>query len=356
MGFWRDLGQLALAGALSGMIGLAGTGWIASGPAVAEDSAAVILMYHRFGESDFPSTSVEMDQFEAHIEELTNGDYAILPLSEIVDAVLAGKPLPDRAVAITVDDAYTSVYENAWPILKREGLPFTLFVATEPVDRAIPGYMSWEQIRELHQAGVIIGSQAVTHPHMPSRSVERNRLELADSASRIAEQIGEAPMLFAYPYGEASADIMQLTKEQGYRAAFGQHSGVANGSSDPYYLPRFPINVNYGGIDRFRRLVNAKPLPISGLTPRDPLLPLDGVGNPPAFGFSVSGEVGSLKALNCYHSDTSQISQFERLGNRIEVRFDSAFAPGRTRINCTMPGGEGRWRWFGMQYFVPTPP
>lgn len=318
-------------------------------------TAAVVLMYHRFGESEHPSTSVNMDQFEAHVAELTNGDFNVVPLTEIVDALRAGRALPDRTVAITIDDAYSSVFERAWPILQREKLPFTLFVATEPVDRGIPGYMSWDQIRQLHEAGVTIGSQAVTHPHMPTQSTARNRLELADSAKRIADQIGATPTLFAYPYGETSAEIMQLTAEAGYQAAFGQHSGVANTTSDRYYLPRFPINVNYGGIDRFRRLINTRPLWVSSLTPKDPLLPADGPGNPPAFGFSVNGDSAELGTLNCYHSDTSRINQFERLGNRIEVRFDAPFAAGRTRINCTMPTRDGRWRWFGMQYYVAPP-
>lgn len=319
------------------------------------ETAAVILMYHRFGETDYPSTSVNMDQFEAHIAELTNGDFNVVPLPEIVAALRDGRKLPDRTVAITVDDAYSSVFERAWPILQRENLPFTLFVATEPVDRGIPGYMTWDQIKQLHEAGVTIGSQAVTHPHMPTRSSARNRLELVDSAQRIAAQTGESPTLFAYPYGEASAEIMQLTSEAGYLAAFGQHSGVANSTSDRYYLPRFPINVNYGGIDRFRRLINTRPLWVSNLTPKDPLLPAGKPGNPPAFGFSVADKSGDLESLNCYHSDTSRITQFEQLGNRIEVRFDAPFAPGRTRINCTMPTRDGRWRWFGMQYYVAPP-
>ena len=79
----------------------------------------------------------------------------------------------------------------------------------------------------------------------------------------------------------------------------------------------------------------------------------EGSGNPPAFGFTVEGVSENLTDLKCYHSDASQISDFQQLGNRFEVRFDGAFAPGRTRINCTMLGHSGRWRWFGMQYYVP---
>lgn len=360
MGYARHLVSMSqligilLAGLALAFIGT-GIGWAQSATVndgARGEAAAVIVMYHRFGEDDYPSTSIAMDQFEAHVAELTSGAYTVLPLPDIVDALLSGERLPDRTVGITIDDAYLSVYERAWPILRDAGLPFTLFVATDPVDRSVPGYMTWEQISELQTAGIDIGSQAITHPHMPTLSAARIERELVGSAARLKERLGARPTLFAYPYGEASLAIMERTRETGYRAAFGQHSGVAQSGIDPFYLPRFPLNVNYGGIDRFRQLVNALPLPVTGVSPRDPLLPSGAPGNPPAFGFSVDAEVGDLGRLNCFHSDASRMTAKEILGSRVEVRFDAPFAAGRTRINCTMRAEEGRYRWFGMQYFV----
>lgn len=318
----------------------------------ADSPAAVLLIYHRFGEDRYPSTSVAMEQFEQHVELLKSDRYTVLPLPRIVEALRSGKPLPDRTVGITIDDAYLSVYERAFPLLQEAGLPFTLFVATDPVDRKVDGYMNWEQIRELHAAGAVIGSQAVTHPHMPGKHPARIDRELDKSAERIAAEIGTRPTLFAYPYGETSLEIMQATKKAGYVAAFGQHSGVANPSNQLFYLPRFPINVNFGGIDRFRRIVEALPLPVSDLVPADPFLKDGPETNPPQFGFTVAAGVDRLDEIACYHSDAGKITALERLGPRIEVRFDRAFGPSRTRINCTMPAGNGRWRWFGMQYYV----
>lgn len=359
MGLARHIATFLLsAGLLWGGLG-AGVGWAqsttvdgGSPPDARGEAAAVIVMYHRFGEDEYPSTSIAMDQFEAHVAELTSGAYTVLPLPEVVDALLSGARLPDRSVAITIDDAYLSVYERAWPILREAGLPFTLFVATDPVDRSIPGYMTWAQIAELKDAGVEIGSQAITHPHMPTQPVARIESELVGSADRLESRLGARPALFAYPYGETSLAIMERAREAGYRAAFGQHSGVAQSGIDPFYLPRFPLNVNYGGIERFRQLVNALPLPVTGVSPRDPLLPTGALGNPPAFGFSVDAEAGPLDRLNCFHSDASRMTVMETLGQRVEVRFDTPFAAGRTRINCTMRAEGGRYRWFGMQYFV----
>ena len=97
--------------------------------AVAADSA-VILMYHRFGEAQFPSTNIRLEQLDAHIKELKRGPYTVLPVAEIVSRIKSGKPLPDRTVGITVDDGFKSVYEEAWPRFERANLPFTVFIST----------------------------------------------------------------------------------------------------------------------------------------------------------------------------------------------------------------------------------
>lgn len=318
-----------------------------SATALAADSA-VVLMYHRFGEADYPSTNVTIDQFEAHLGELTRGGYTVLPLPEIVNAIRDGRALPDRSVAITIDDAYQSVYTEAWPRLRRLGFPFTLFVATAPIDRGFERYMSWDQIRELKAAGVTIGSQTASHLHMAASAPDRNRSDLEHASDRFTTELGATPEYFAYPFGEASAEVQQVVREFGFRAAFGQHSGVTHATADPYYLPRFPLNEAFGDLSRFQLVASTLPLPVSDLTPIDPTL----ATNPPSFGFTLASDIPNAGALACFASDQGQ-TRLERLGPRIEVRLDEPFAAGRARINCTVPAGDGRWRWFGMQYYVP---
>ena len=110
-------------------------------------NGAVILTYHRFGEDKFPTTNIRLEQFENHIEELTNGEYNVVPLQTVVKAIRYGEQLPERTVAITIDDAYLSVYTTAWPRLQRANLPFTVFVSTAAVDQNRSGIMNWEQIQ-----------------------------------------------------------------------------------------------------------------------------------------------------------------------------------------------------------------
>ena len=319
-------------------------------PVMAADSA-VVVMYHRFGESTHPSTNIRIEQFESHVAELADPKYTVLPLPEIVQKLKARQPLPDRTVGISIDDAFLSVYREAFPRLQKAGLPFTLFVATDPVDRRIGGYMNWDQIRELRKAGVTIGSQTHTHLHMARSSDERNRGELEKSNERFRAELGEVPSIIAYPYGEYSLAVGRISKEAGLTIGFGQHSGVLHTESDMMYLPRFAMNENFGGISRFKLAVNALPLTVTEVSPADPLL--SGENNPPILGFTVKGPAAErLAGLACYASGQGK-ARMERLGPRVEVRLQEAFSPGRARINCTMPTRSGRWRWYGLQFYVP---
>lgn len=326
-----------------------GAWMVGAGAAHAADSA-VVVMYHRFGEGQYPSTNIRLDQFEAHLAEIQSGLYTVLPLAEIVRRIRVGEPLPERTLGISIDDAYRSVYAEAWPRLREAGLPFTLFVATDAVDAGGANFMTWDQIRELAAAGVTIGSQTASHPHMPDLSPERNRAEIEKSNARFEAELGRKPELFAYPFGEASRAVMDLVAETGFAAAFGQHSGVAHRTADRFYLPRFAFNEAFGDLQRFRLAGGALPLPIADLAPNDPML---AGNNPPAFGFTVAEGVGGLDSLRCFASGQSR-TRVEHLGDRrIEVRLTEPFAPGRARINCTMPGPGGRWRWYGVQFYIP---
>jgi peptidoglycan/xylan/chitin deacetylase (PgdA/CDA1 family) len=311
---------------------------------------ANIVMYHRFGEATLPSTSIRMDQFRAHLDEIEASGLTVMDLEKVIAAFESGEELPDRALAITIDDAYLSVYEKAWPLLREAGYPFTLFVSTEAVDRELPGYMTWDQIRELANAGVTIGNQSVTHPHLVTLEKGRVISEIAGASRRIEDETGTRPALFAYPFGEFSNSVKAVVEDVGFKAAFGQHSGVAYAQADRYALPRFPMNEKYGGIGRFKMASTALPLKVADVTPTDNLLRR----NPPNFGFSVAGDVDNLRQIACFASNTEGPAKLERLGaRRIEVRIDAPFPPGRGRINCTVPGPESRWRWFGVQFYIP---
>lgn len=339
------LAAVLFAACISGVLPPAAMSARADEPA----TKAVVIMYHRFGETDFPSTNVTMEQFRAHVEELRTGGYNVVSLTKIVAALRGGETLPPKTVGLSVDDAYESVYTRAWPILREAGFPLTVFVATDPVDKAFSRYMSWDQIKEIADQGVVIGSQTKGHPHMADLAPDAIKAELRTSNALFEEKLGHAPDLFAYPYGEANNEVMALVKSEGFVAAFGQHSGAIGTGGELYYLPRFAMNEAFGSIDRFKLAANALPIRVADITPDDPTVTKP---NPPLIGFTLTWPTKGLDRLNCYASHVESLD-LQRLGKRIEVRTDKAMPPGRTRLNCTMPAGDGRWYWFGRQFYVP---
>ncbi len=315
---------------------------------VSNANYASFIMYHRFGDSRYPSTNIKKEQFLKHINELIKPKYNVVSIENAFQAISNVKPIKDRSVVITIDDAYSSVYKYAWPIFKKYNLPFTLFVSTDVIDNKTPGYMNWEQIRILRDHGVTIGSQTKSHPHMFKLEREKIIKELSISNKRFIDEIGGTPKYFAYPYGEYNLEVIEQVKLHGFIAAFGQHSGVAHKSLGMYELPRFAMNEKYGDLDRFLLAVNALPMPISDLSPKNPVISK----NPPSYGFTLSNKIEPKNAVRCFANNGLK-ADTKRLGkNRIEIRLNGPFPKGRGRINCTMGGNNNRWRWLGRQFII----
>ena len=328
-------------------------GLFASAPLAAAQSAdsAVVLMYHRFANEKHPTTSLALEKLAAHIKELKSGAYNVIPLPELVEALTENIPIADRTIIITMNDAYQSVYKHAWPMLKEAGLPFTIFVTTRPVEKGQAGYLSWNQLKKMADSGVTIGAKSHTLARLATQDTKDIKREIKTAADLLLNKLNVKPYSFAFPYGQASKKTQIAAQMAGYKIAFGQHSGVMHRLTDRFFLPRFSLNNTYGNINRFLTLINAQPLTTFDITPPNPLLPA--ASNPPNFGFTVAADISGLERLACYHSSFGKLV-LQHLGkSRIEIRFAQPFAMGRSRINCTMPGTNGRWRWFGMQYFVP---
>jgi poly-beta-1,6-N-acetyl-D-glucosamine N-deacetylase len=236
------------------------------------ERGAVVFAYGRFGEDQYGSGSLALDQFDAHIAELADGGHAVLPLPVLLEKLAHGTPVPDRAVVLTIDDAHRSVYNEAFPRLKAAGVPFTLFVAPDPIDSGAESHMTWAQVREVAKSGATIGVLPAAGLSMPQRTVQQNAADLVRAVERVEAELGVKPTLLAYPFGSYSSGIRDLAQRQGFAAAFTQSSGIVHGRSDRLALPRFVMNEAFGGIDRFRLAANALPLPVADVTPADPVL------------------------------------------------------------------------------------
>ena len=310
-------------------------------------NSATVFMYHKFGVSKYPSTSVTIDQLNSHIEELTKEKYTIKSLDFIIDTILNDGDLPENTIGISVDDADKSFLEVGWPLFKKNNIPVTLFVTTGTISNN-QKYINWDQIRKLKEEGVVIGAHSHTHAHMPDISIEEVRNEIETSNKIFLKELGEIPTLFAFPYGETTDEIIDLVKEYKFKVAFGQHSGIINETSNMYYLPRFSLNERYGEIDRVKFAASSKGLGVYDFIPQNPTIKQ----NPPFIGFSLLDDK-KAQSLDCFVFDSKgQVDrEVYKFNERIEIRLSRELSPGRSRMNCTVKDSDGNWRWFGHQFY-----
>ena len=322
------------------------------------DFNAVILMYHKFGENRYPSTSITLEQFDAHLDYFKNNGYHVLPLEEIITAYRNQNSLPENSIAITVDDAYLSVYKEAYPRMHKLNWPFTVFVATDGVDKGFQSYMTWDQMREMQKGGVLFANHTATHDYLvrkkegetDSAHIARVRADIERCQERLSEELGGAPMLFAYPYGEYNTGIAQLVESMGF-VAFGQHSGAMGPYSNPVTLPRFPINEHYGDLNNLKVKFRSLALPVSSLIPFEPVT---AERNPV---LEVNLENSSdvhFNELTCFISGQGKTNPvWIEPGKRFSIQAAKSLPNGRNRYTCTAPNkARNRYYWFSHQFVV----
>ena len=157
------------------------------------ENQAVILMYHHFGVSKHPSTNIRLEQFEAHLDHLSQAGYQVWPLTKVTEYIRENRPFPTRVAAITIDDAYLSVYTEAYPRLLKKSWPFTVFVATDGVDRHFRSYMSWQQMREMQNNGITFANHSASHDYLIRQNPEENdqqwRIRIASDIQRAQKRL-----------------------------------------------------------------------------------------------------------------------------------------------------------------------
>jgi peptidoglycan/xylan/chitin deacetylase (PgdA/CDA1 family) len=317
-------------------------------------TGAVILQYHHVSTETPAVTSISPEKFKAHIETIITQGYQVMPLTTIVDGLKKGGNLPDKAVAITFDDAYKNIFTHAFPILKKYRLPFTVFVATNYIAEPSTQFLSWDELREMSINGAFIANHTASHSHLLRRqqgetqSQWLNRVEqeilIAEKALHKNINSGPVQKLLAYPYGEYDTNIQRIIKKLGY-VAFGQQSGAAGSNSDFSALPRFPLSGIYSDHESFAIKLNTLPLPIEN-EPRDPLLRAD---NPmPRLVMSFEDGDVNLSNLRCFGPEGAlEIQTLDK--HRVSTRASTPLPIGRSRYNCTMPvlgADPERFYWF----------
>ena len=206
-----------------------------------------ILAYHRLGKTTSPDGwTVAKSDFTDQMRFLLRR-FRPVSLGDLVEAMIARRPIPPRAVAVTFDDGYADTCTLALPILKRMKIPATVFITTAYMDgSAAPSrapMLSWRRVREMQKAGIEIGSHTLTHPHLPRLSRKEAGRQILVSRRRIEEMLQVPVRLFAYPYGEAGTakgPLRTSVRSAGYLAACTTRPGHNHADTDRYALSRVP--------------------------------------------------------------------------------------------------------------------
>jgi len=311
-----------------------------------DDKGILSLMYHRFNESEYPSTNIQMDVFKQQIKIIRDSKYNFYDPKDLEKNFHITKV--EKKILITIDDAFSSFYKIAWPYLKEEKIPFILFVSTAAIGKS--GYMTWDQIKELERENIVyIGNHSHTHDYLVDLKNDTFVKDINTASSIFIKNLGYNPIFFSYPFGEYSNLIKkQITKN--FKFSFGQHSGVIDINKDRYELPRFPINEKYGDLKRFQFLIDLQPLQYKALYPEDKYLTKN---NPPNFSVEFFDIQRNLDNINCFSDEGDQWekAKIDINKNILNIDFRGKFLFRRGRINCSL-NDDGIWRWFGIQFSV----
>ena len=304
-------------------------------------------MYHRFNENKYPSTNIKIDIFKKQLELIEINKIEYYNPAQFDTEFY--NPKNDKKILITIDDAFSSFYKNAWPILKKRKIPFILFVSTEPVGKS--GYMNWEQIKEVSSYDfAFIGNHSHTHKYLLDFSYDKFEKDIETSIKIFKEKLGYNPIFFSYPFGEYNLKQTQFIKNN-FQYGFGQHSGVIDSTKNRFELPRFPINEKYGDLERFEFVLKLFPIPYKDLKPYEKFISKK--QNPPTVEIEFFKQQKNIKNINCFSNEGNEwrnsILNFK--DNILKINFREKFTFRRGRLNCSIKDGD-TWRWLGIQMSV----
>ena len=321
---------------------------------------AVILQYHHISAQTPALTSVDPETFQQHLDYLEQQAFTPWPLAKILDHLAKNQPLPEKTIAITFDDAYRSVLDEAAPRLQAKGWPFTLFVTTDPIDLELPGFLTWDELKQIKAAGGSLANHSQGHGHLllrlPGETQAQWRQRISTNIQSAQQQIvamtGPLAPIFAYPYGEYNQDLQQLLEELGY-FALGQHSGAVGPSSDFTALPRFPASGIYANLETLAVKLESRPFPVTQNHFPDPLLT---PSQTPRLKIDLAPGDYQAQQLRCYLSGSSEplIPNWHN-EQQFDLTVSASLTPGRNRCNCTAPSADGSYFYWLSQLWIMPP-
>ena len=288
-----------------------------------------------------------MDIFLKHIELINDSGYEFIYPDEFNEQFNTSKK--QKKILLTIDDGLKSFYDFAWPFLKKNKIPFILFVSTEQIGKK--GYMTWSQIKEIENEEFgFIGNHSHSHDYLINFTFDEFKSDIEKSIKIFTNNMGYNPRFFSYPFGEYNLKQKNYIKNK-FDVAFGQHSGVIDINKDFYELPRFPINEKYGDLERFKFLLNLYPLEYKSISIKDMLI--FEKNNPPKFHINFFKEQINLKNINCFSNEGGswKDTKIKLEEEKLYIILKEKFEPRRGRINCSLKEND-TWKWLGLQFVI----
>ena len=201
-----------------------------------------ILMYHSIDNNNVFFT-VKLEVFKKQMKYLKDNDYSVISLTELVRILESNNNLPDKTIVLTFDDGFGDNYSNVFPILKKHNFPATIFLITGLINKEMNNsqniplkILNWEQIQEMHNSGLID-----FQPHTVNHQ-ELNEKEIIDSRKEIEERLNKKCELFAYPRGLYNNKIIDILKDNGFKASRTLKNGKVNKGDNLFELKRISVN------------------------------------------------------------------------------------------------------------------
>ncbi|MCX5711584.1 MAG: polysaccharide deacetylase family protein [Candidatus Omnitrophica bacterium] len=209
--------------------------------------ALPIMMYHSVNPRSIPGMNlliVKPETFERQMQFLKNHRYNVVRLDDAAAMIRDKKCIPFRTVAITFDDGYKDNYIYAFPILKKYGLPATIFIIINEVSK--PNRLSWKEIEEMQASGLItFGSHTLSStPLIDYKSDIEVKRQIVESKKILEEKLGRHISAFSYPEGRFNDKVKQIVIDAGYELAVATSPGRKHPANDIYLLKRLRISEN----------------------------------------------------------------------------------------------------------------
>lgn len=204
-----------------------------------------VLMYHHIEPLDIAKLeghaqlTVSPNMFEKHIQELQEKGYNIIPISEVIQALISNTN-PGKVAVITLDDGYKDNFEYALPIAQKYQTPITFFISTGLLEN--PGYMTWSDLKSAQNSNLVtILNHTWSHFSLPAGNISESREEVKTAENALIEHLGTIHKIFAYPYGSFDDKSLEIMKSEGYIAAFTTQVSTQLCDDQMLSLPRVRI-------------------------------------------------------------------------------------------------------------------